>query len=312
MKNRSTRKVNFFIIGAAKSGTTSLGKYINEHPDVFMCPKKEPRYFALKDSKDTSVMGPRGNILPLDGITDLEKYRSLFNDASNESIVGDNSPRYMEKSTKSSKHIFQYNPDAKLLAILRNPIDRSYSHFQMNVRSTVEDENYINKDGSLNEGVLTERLSDSFYVKKGMYGEQLSDFLDMFPQSQVKVVLFENLKNNPLLLIKSIYRFLEVDTSFIPDIGSKYNVGGIPKSSWLQQLIKSPSSLKSIAHKVIPNSLYTNMKWYIYKRNQRKAPELPASVHKQLVNHYKRDIRKLQNCVDIDIGHWLEATENSS
>ncbi|MCW5935662.1 MAG: sulfotransferase, partial [Fimbriimonadia bacterium] len=130
------RMPNFLIIGAAKSGTTALYFYIKQHPEVFMAKVKEPRFFAYEGG----VPEWKG---PLDAennawvITDKEVYTALFNDVSEEKVWGEASPIYLY-SEPAPERIKNYAPDAKLVAILRHPIERAYSHYLHLIRDNRE------------------------------------------------------------------------------------------------------------------------------------------------------------------------------
>jgi len=146
---------NFFIVGAAKAGTTSLYNYLKQHPDIYMSPIKEPNYFAKdidinlfrKDYKKTALIDtqkyfskPKLEELHLAFITELEDYIKLFQKVSNEKVIGETSVSYLY-SKVAAKEIKKLVPDAKIVIILRDPIERAYSHYLMNLK----------------EGLITER-----------------------------------------------------------------------------------------------------------------------------------------------------------
>jgi len=295
---------NFFVIGVAKAGTSSLNRYLDAHPQIFMCPRKEPRYFALKDKDDTSVLGPNGERLDEDGVTQLGEYESLFEDVQDEKAVGDNSPRYME-SEVAARNIYEAVPNAKFIAILRDPVDRSYSHFQMNVRSLVEQFPEFDSPTRRAE-YLTERLSDPFYVRMGQYHEQLKRYLDFFDRDQICILFFEDLKNKPEELIQSTYSFLGVDTTFFPEyLGKTYNKGGTPRFMLIQELIKDYPDVKRALRVLVPDGIYNKAKWYVYDLNQGEAPNLPDSTRQQLITYYEDDIRRLEKEIGTDLSRWI-------
>lgn len=130
---KTMRLPNFLIIGAAKSGTSSLYRYLMEHPQVFMSPVKEPNFFALEGEQiDFSNPAMAEQVLPKLA-TDLDAYRTLFQDVQHEQAIGEASSWYLH-STRAPVRIRRHIPEAKLIAILRNPAQRAYSGYRMNVR----------------------------------------------------------------------------------------------------------------------------------------------------------------------------------
>ena len=114
---------NFLIIGSAKGGTSSLHYYLRQHPQIFMPDLKEPRFFAL-EGETLNFQNP-DSAINHDSVTNLREYKNLFANAINEIGIGEASPLYLysEKAVRRIKH---YVPDAKLIVILRNPVDRSF------------------------------------------------------------------------------------------------------------------------------------------------------------------------------------------
>ena len=130
---------NFFIIGAAKSGTTSLYHYLKQHPQIYMSPVKEPRFFAfhgetLEIDRYDQLSRADLRLILADSITKPSDYLALFNGVKDEKAIGEASPLYLQIPQVAAR-IHQFIPHAKLLAVLRNPIDRTYSQFLMHSRN---------------------------------------------------------------------------------------------------------------------------------------------------------------------------------
>jgi len=292
---------NFFVIGVGKAGTSSLYRYLAAHPNIYMSPVKEPRYFAT----DLDVVGPKREQVRDDwAVTSPDAYRHLFDEVQNEEAIGEASACYME-SRVAAQNIFETVPDARLIAILRDPVERSYSHFQMHVRARTQRLPHFDSEEERVD-YLIDRLSDSFYVRKGQYYEQLRRYFKRFDRRQIKVCFFDDLKTKPESLTKSIYSFLSVNPTFIPEeIGAVHNKGGVPRIQWIQEFIKTQSSLKSATKKLLPTGLYERAKWWIIERNKQESPELPARARKRLLPHYEEDIRRLEQELGVDLSDWL-------
>jgi hypothetical protein len=318
---------NFLIIGAMKSGTTSLHNYLNQHPDVFMSPRKEPHFFAFenyplqkyRESMELSLRQSR-EILGQDRLTYelpvtlLDDYVKLFKKAASETAIGESSTTYLYLS-RSIERIKYYIPQAKLIGILRNPVDRAYSNFiffRRNNREPIPDFDTAlqAEDRRIREGWA----SGYFYRRRGFYFEQLKPYYQQFSRSQIRVYLFDDLCSDPMGVLRDIFRFLGVDETFVPDTTKKYNPsnGVVLQPKWrpINHLFNRPNSFKSLAKRILPDMLFHSIKLILTKRQIAGAtllqfPPLSIETRKQLQNDYKNDIIKLQDLIGRDLSHWL-------
>jgi len=205
---RSMRLPNFLVIGAMKAGTTSLHHYLAQHPDVFMLPQKETNFFAQESAlclRDRTVTGK-------------EEYAELFSGATSERVVGETSPAYL-CVPDAPRRIAAMIPHAKLIAVLRNPIERAFSHFVMRRRQGKETRT------SFDEVIAVDDLDPMrSYKSRGFYGQHLSRYFEHFPREQIKVFLYEDLERDPMTIVQQILRFLDVDPQFVPDMSERHNV----------------------------------------------------------------------------------------
>jgi len=211
---------NFLIIGAMKAGTTSLHDYLNQHPQIYMSPVKEPRFFALEeDKKLASEIENSDGLLWYGSITHLVDYQALFESVTVEQAIGETSPLYLAWSDKASRRIKHHIPHVKLIAILRNPVDRAYSHFSHNVKMGFETiENF-------SEALQADEINQRWWYKKqGNYYELLKPYFELFDRSQIKIYLYEDFQDNALNTLKNIFSFLEVDDGFVPDCSTRHNM----------------------------------------------------------------------------------------
>lgn len=298
---------NFLIIGATKAGTTSLYHYVKQHPQIYMSPIKEPRFFALEGEKNPSFRGQNGKQQKWITITNIEDYLALFKGVSNEIAIGEASTLYLY-SSKAPERIRQYVPNMKLIAILRDPVERAYSHFLHFVRSCHEpfsdflqafqdEENRIQNDW----GILWH------YKQMGFYHVQLSRYFQIFDQSQIKIYLYEDWNSDPLGLLEDLFRFLGVDNTFIPNISVRSNPSVIPQNKTLQEFLLYPNPLKSALRMFIPKRLRQQVSVNLYKKNINNGfkPPLSQQVREQLIEVYRKDILELQNLINRDLSKWL-------
>jgi hypothetical protein len=297
---------NFLIIGATKSGTTTLYQWLTQHPDIYMSKLKEPHFFAYENHQ-FDFRGPRdqeiaGRIF----VNNLVSYQDLFRGVSNEKAVGEASAMYIS-STAASENIKTYIPEVKLIAVLRHPAERAYSSFL-----------HLRRDGrepckNFSEALLLEeeRIRDNWmplwhYKRLGFYYEQLKHYFGSFSQDQLKVYLYEDIKNFPEKTLKEILGFLDVNPNFIPDISLKYNVSGMPKSKLLHSFLKYPHPIKRILKPFVPDGLRREVIARTQNANLIPPPKLSPALRKDLTNLYRDDIVKLQGLISRDLTPWLE------
>lgn len=291
---------NFLIIGAAKAGTTALYEYLKQHPQIYMSHEKEPKFFALEGEK-LDFRGPHDQEnINRTAITDIETYRKLFQGVSNEIAIGEASPLYLY-SPKAPARIKNYIPDVKLIAILRNPVDRAYSGYMMHLGLGWETTSDFTQALQEEEMRIRNNWGWGHYVNVGFYYLQLKRYFDTFNPDQIKVYLYDDLKANPIAMLQNIFQFLNVDESFIPDITIRHNISGIPKNNFLATLIKSVKPLNPILKQLFPSDLRQNIKNKILTK-----PQLSIDVRKQLIEVYREDILNLQNLIHRDLSKWLE------
>ncbi len=295
------RMPNFLIIGAAKAGTSSLYYYLKQHPQIYMSPLKEPKFFALEGEK-LDFQGPDRGI-NRNSVTSIDSYCELFRDVSNEIAIGEASPLYLY-SPKAPGRIKHYLPEVKLIAILRNPVERAFSSFTHLLREGYEN---LSFEQALKEEKNRIQQKWSFlwyYQQKGYYYQQLKRYFDLFDRGQIKVYLYEDLRDNCPNLIQNIYRFIGVDDNFIPDLSRK-NISGTPKSRIIHDLFTKDNLLKSLLKPLFPKQLRRNLADSAIRQNLGSKPVLSLATRHDLYQLYREDILQLQDLIQRDLSHWL-------
>ena len=293
---------NFFIVGAQKAGTTSLYQYLNQHPQVYMSPRKEPHFF---EGMRSEYRRPGRRSVP---VSDLAQYQALFAGASDERAIGEASASYLY-SPRAPGLIKSSVPDAKLIAILRNPADRAYSNFLYCVQVGRE------PLGSFAEALQAEeaRTRDKwgplwYYKQKGFYYAQVKRYFDTFGRGQVGVWLYEDLRNDPLGTLREVFRFLDIDESFVPDASMEYNPSGVPR---VGRLYKGVRTLTARNPALVERVLPARVRGYVKRRILVKPPPFPPEVRRQLTDSYGEDILRLQELIGRDLSAWLEGPRGS-
>ena len=295
---------NFLIVGGAKAGTTALHAYLEQHPRIYMSPVKETNFFAL-EGRPLNFTGPGDDDAINDfSITSLEAYQAQFEGVTNEKAVGEASPLYLY-DPQAPGRIAHYLPDAKIVVILRHPVERAYASFLHLVRD--EREPFRDFARALEEE--DERVAAGYehiwhYRRLGFYAEQLSRYYERFPAEQIKVYLQDDLKRDAGALFRDLFAFLEVDPTFVPDTSVRHNVSGIPKNRALHAFLRKPNPVKSLLKPLLPQKLRQRLISDVSARNLEKPP-LDPKVEAQLAALYAEDIGKLQGMLGRDLSHWL-------
>lgn len=310
---------NFLVIGAAKCGTTSLYHYLKEHPEVYMSPIKEPNYFSTdinpekfsrqyKDIEkrkrlnlDEYVKGDMNREVWGYFVREQHHYTGLFKKVKNEKAIGEISNSYLF-SKEAAANIKKTLPAVKLIAILRNPVDRIYSHYLANLR-----------DGKTFKPFRQEVEEDMqkpekgwyishCYFEMGLYYEQIKRYLDIFPEAQFRIFLYDELKNNPDNMLREVCQFLGIDASYRFNTSQKFNEAKIPKNEKLLYWL-SNTGLKKNIYRLIPEPLKSNVKNLFFREDGR----LPMSEEdKQWVKTlYREEIIRLGKILPKDISSWL-------
>jgi|SRR5215217_5215722 hypothetical protein len=306
---------NFLIIGAQKSGTTSLYEYLKQHPQIYMSPLKEPRFFAFEGEKPTFV-GPGDQDLYKDVVSDLEDYRALFQGVSKETAIGEASVVYLY-FPRTPERIRHHIPDVKLIAVLRNPIERAYSAFLHLTRDRKEPLS----DFASALQAEDERRQNNWgpiwhYKQVGLYHAQLERYYDAFEPEQIRVYLHEDLSNNPSEMLEDIFGFLGVDDTFVPDVRQRHNVSSVPANGrWyaMYTFLQSQNPVKAVVRPFLPRALRRRLFTQVYGRISTSAQDqpvtklpLPVEVRRQLTETFRDDILRTQGLIGRDLSHWLE------
>ena len=295
---------NFLLIGAAKSGTTAIYAYIKQHPEIFMSTPKELRFFSYPGSY------PEG----LDekyihkGVTTLDEYIAHFDGVKGEKAIGEASPMYIY-TPGTAERIKETIPGVKLLAILRNPVDRAYSAYMHAIREW-------NEPSETFKAALEkepERIAAGWgllwhYTKAGYYFEQLDRYYKIFNPNQIKVVLYDDLVKDTEGLIKDIFEFLGVDPTFSPDTSARPNVSGFPKSpgfhKFMYRLFMEDNPIKRVSQLVFPKKTRQNVMVNMRLMNLEKR-KMSKDIRNELINLFRDDIEKLEKLINRDLSFWV-------
>jgi hypothetical protein len=303
---RGGRLPTFLLIGAAKSGTTSLYKYLKQHPQIFMSGLKEPNYLAFGD-RDIAFGNPKDNkFLNRVAVKDLPSYARLFADATDERAIGEasGSSLYMPGA---HRRIRQLLPAVKLIAVLRDPVERAYSQFLYFRGLGAEPVRRFERAVSLEARRIEQRWAPYwFYTANGFYHRQLKPFVDTFGADRIRVYLYEDLVTRPRDILADMFRFLDVDDRFRVDLTVRHNVSQIP-------LNRIPDALKAMMpwwHAIEPSApprVRNAIKAFgrdLLRRNTGRGAPIRPEFRKHLQAVFREDTARLQDLIGRDLTSW--------
>ncbi len=284
---------NFFIVGTPKAGTTSLYHYLEEHPDVYMSPVKETNYFSYNEIKS------QGLFYNEEHICSLNQYQEQFKGVKDEKAVGEASVSYLYYPLVPSK-IKEFNPEAKIIIVLRNPIERGFSHYLMDKRLGFVHLSYENIVWENNKHPQSE-LYYQQYVALGQYYEQVKRYLEAFSEKQVKILFYEDIIKDIQSVIKELYTFLNVDYTFSPNTDQQHNVYSSPKNFFIQKLY-AQKKIRAIAKRFFGENIQHQLKDNFFRKEK---PVLNEKLRLALIEIYKTNIYKTSALLKKDLTYWL-------
>jgi Sulfotransferase family len=304
------RLPNFFLVGAAKAGTSSLHAYLGQHPQVFMSKPKEPTFFALYGEPLPPFHRADGSVVPVNVAHDLDSYRALYRDAGDATVLGDASTLYLfdeNVPTRLRRHV----PHARIAMVLRQPVDRAYSHYlDFRFRGFESLESFTDAFWSEEERVAraARNLGALWaYRSKGLYAPQVARYRAQFPPEQIKVFLYDDWRADPVGVVTDLFRFLGIDDGFVPDMTVRHRAaGGVPCSPGLRRAMERRNGLaRRLARAIVPAGLRPRVQSMVDRWNAVRLPLDPA-VRRALTEVYRADIAALEPLIGRDLSGWLD------
>lgn len=296
---------NFYIAGGARCGSTSLFAYCKAHPQIFMAQIKEPNFFSYGYGK-VPFAGPDPRHIYDTSIKDLETYRAMFKVTDNALAVGEASINYM-LHPEACLGIRTMTPEAKLIFSLRQPVDRAWSSFQRSRHEGSETEpDFLTAWRDDDRRRAAGRWSN-IHRYKSLYGRHLKIWFETFPREQIKVILFDDLKADPKMVMRDVFSFLGIDPNFEPDTSVVHNQSGEIGNPVLKSLWLGTAGLRAALVPLMP------LKWRgrlfpMIARNQnvkRPKEKLGRELKEMLTAELREDILSLQDLIGRDLSMWL-------
>ena len=285
---------NLLIVGAAKSGTTSLHNYLKQHPDIFMSNHKEPHFLI---NNEIGV-----NRIPK-GINNLQDYSNLFSNGASQKYRGESSAMYLQFPEIAIKNIDRYlDEDVKIIIMLRNPIERAFSGYQHVKRYNLdedldfEDAIEISEQRYFTNNNITPA---SRYIHIGMYNEFVRKFKTKF-KTNVHIIIYKDFINNTNQELSRLFSFLGIKDVQI-DFNKQYMVGGW---KWKNDLFRKIFMKRHFLKKFIPFKRLIKAAFKSFATDS--VEKIDDTIREKLIGIYKDDIKNLSTFLNIDLNFWTK------
>lgn len=315
---------NFFVVGVVKGGTTSLYHYLEQHPDIYLPPVKETNHFARGDIRDDLflpeyrfdvdidldkyIAGGMKEQIHIAHVNDPEHYRALFSRRASEKAVGEISNSYMI-CPSAAKAIHNFNPQARIIVVLRNPIYRAWSQFLMNRRESktqnVDFLSEVKQDAAAKDqgwGVSHQ------YLSLGHYASQLKPYIELFGRDKVLPLLFETYTRDPQRELDKICSFLGVSTGFNFDVGLQKNAASLPRFAKVNKFLVQSGAVRT-AKRLVPKSARGAFAALMYSNKQ--LPKINPAEIEFLREYYQNEVAALSELTGLNVSEaWPEFSSN--
>ncbi len=310
------RRPDLFIIGAAKCGTTSLYQYLAGHPEIYMSPDKEPQYFA--PDLATEILGRT-----LRHPDDHDRYLALFAGARDERRLGEASVRYIY-SEQAPGLVRQFQPDARIVVMIRDPVDMMHSLHAHYVAGAIEQITDFGRAFAaeadrrhgrrVRRGVHPALL---LYSERARFGRQLTRWFETFPREQIHVIVFEDFAAGPEHHFRRLLEFLEVDPDYQPPSFGVHNPRHAPRSQALLA-VESARPLRILARRVISQPLRDSLRRRVIRplrmlnRKRVDREPMPAALRQRLRQELAPDVELLSHLLDRDLAElWWKGRDDA-
>lgn len=298
---------DLLVIGAPKAGSTALHAALATHPALFMSDPKEPKYFLCGDEPPPAQHGPGDAHSRKEWIWRRDEYEALFDDAPAGALRGESTPFYLWDQS-AHRRIAQALPDVRLLAVVRDPVDRAYSNWT-----------HLWSDGyePVGDFVAATELEGTRavagwapfwrYLDLGRYGQQLEHLQRHVSPDRIHLIRYRELVEDPTRTLAGIARFLDVDPAGFGSVRGE-NVSSWAPSSALNQALRATIRAGAWAGRFPPPEVWRTVERplrNLLRREQAQRPELTASQRAIVQRHFVDDVELLNDLTGRDFGDWL-------
>jgi hypothetical protein len=305
---RARRPPDFFLIGAPKAGTSALHAALAQHPDLFLSRVKEPKYYMCGDSPPPAYKGPGDAHSSQEWVWQRDRYLALFDEAPERMLCGEATPFYLY-NRDARRRIAVDNPAARLIAVLRDPVDRAYSNWMHLWMDGLE------PCGDIVEAVRREqRRIDAgwapfwHYRGLGMYGRQVADLLDHFPREQLLLLRYADLVSDPTATLATVSDFLGVGPAQMPEVprdNSRVFVPRGPRTRALSSVIRAGARVGQFFPPQVWRWASRPLVGQLHRGGETARPRLTPEQRNELLKPHREDIALLEQVTGKSYRDWL-------
>ena len=296
-------EVDFFVIGAARAGSTSLYNYLGQHPDIFLPLVKECNYFSRVESmiKEVYRDPKEGREYHMRIIRSYEVYKGLFKNARPGQSKGEVSPSYLF-DIQTAQRIKAHNPKARIVVSLRNPVERAYSHFQLHNATGYEPcDDFIQALKAPKNSIWG---GGNIYLEASQYYRQLKPYYDLFPREQIHVMIYEEWTQNAQTALKELFGFLGLDPNADFDKPHAHNRGVRGKHKGLLNFIRK-IRINELINKLLPRKATDLIKEKLFIDDSALDP-LSDEVYQELLKGFVEDIRQTEALSGLPLSRYWQ------
>jgi hypothetical protein len=306
---------DFFLIGAPKAGTSALHSALAVHPHLFLSPVKEPKYYMCGDSPPPAYKGPGDAHSNQEWVWQRQRYLDLFQDAPEGTLRGESTPFYLY-NRDARRRIAADRPDAKLIAVLRDPVDRAYSNWMHLWMDGLEPEADVVQAVALEHKRVDAGWAPFWhYSGLGMYGRQVADLYDHFPREQVLLLRYRELVDSPDQTLNRVFDFLGVegaDVDTIPSDNSRPFVRDGVRARTVGPVIRAGAAVGQFLPPKVWRAVSKPLISQLHKGGDPSRPRLTPEQREQLVAPHLEDIALLEDITGESFDLWKTYREGSS
>jgi hypothetical protein len=304
---------DFFVIGAPKAGTTALHAALARHPQLFMSPVKEPKFF-LCDGPPPTQGGPGDAHSYREWIWRPDEYERLFDGAPAGTLRGESTPLYLA-DPQAVERIHDRVPNARLIVILRDPVDRAYSNWAHLWADGLETIDNFMDACALEEGRKDAGWAPFWrYLETGLYGRQLEHLYSVFPREQVLVLRYKWLVEEAPRTLDTVCRFLGVQAGLL-DEAPPQNVGTYVEPTRTTRFLQGAMRVGAAIGRLFPPQVWRKasipLLWLIQRTPQHR-PELAPEDRAELIGYFSEDMAILEDLTGWDLTQWRTYREGGT
>jgi len=303
---------DFLVIGAPKAGTTALHAALSELPGLYMSRIKEPKFF-LTDGPPPTKGGPGDALTYREHIWRRADYEALFAEAPAGTLRGESTPLYLYDRA-AMRRIRDTIPDAKLIVILRDPVERAHSNWTHLWSAGLEPiPDFVRACGDEERRIGAGWAGFWHYVGLGRYGEQLEHLFTLFPREQVLVLRYRRLVDEPAQTLDQICAFLGVEQGVVTEI-PRQNVTAHPEPTLGHRAVSLAQRAGSAVGSRVPGltaaTLTAPLERFLQRHSRERQP-LSWEQRQALIPRFESDIELLGCVLGEDFGDWVRPRERS-